>query len=176
MKDYLQETHHWQRPAAQHRALREWERDWNTVYRLFIAIRIACCHTLYFSFMCKRVSSSFRGGEPLTRCLGFIFVLYKGKSGGLRRCEVSFINAENNHNVNDQILLTHPSPILCCCLLWFYALKTHFMCILSLVKLNETCRMNLLCLSFNGPSSKIVVSQHSHVINDRVYTYTKNDF
>ena len=117
--------------------------------------------------MCKRVSSPFRGGNRLRGVLGSFSFFTKGKSGGLRRCEVFSISVQNNHNVNDQILLTHPPPVLCCYPLWFYALKAHFMCIQSWVKLNETCRMNLLCLSFSGPSSKIVLSQHSRVINHK---------
>lgn len=123
---------------------------------------------LYFSFMCKRVSGPFRGGEPSARCLGFIFVLYKREVWRFEEVWSLF------HQLCRLITMwmirfslpTHPQSF-CCYPLWFYALKAHFMCIQSWVKLNETCRMNLLCLSFSGPSSKIVVSQHSRVINHK---------
>lgn len=45
------------------------------------------------------------------------------------KCELSFINVQNNHNVNDQILLNHPPQSFAAIHCDFYALKAHFMCI-----------------------------------------------
>lgn len=69
-----------------------------------------------------------------------------------------------------------PPPVLCCYPLWFLCIKSTFHVYSTLSKVewnlqNENCHVSL-----NGPFSKIMLRDHTLVIEHRIYTYTENDF